>query len=130
MNAMRLLADVLTGALDTAAGFVRLSGPISVYWPDVIPTELPQSAALDTATRELGRAEATAVLDRLSPTLASGALAFKKIDSPLHRERHRDTGKRVLLDAAALGVAEEHHDGVTHVLVDRRAVLEGDFRHL
>ena len=83
MNAMRLLADDLTGALDTAAAFVRLSGPISVYWPDVIPTELPQSAALDTATRELGRAEATAVLDRLSPTLASGALAFKKIDTLL-----------------------------------------------
>src|SRR4051812_810440 len=51
-------------------------------------------------------------------------------DAPLHRERHRNTGKRVLLDATALGVAEEHHDGVTHVLVDRRAVLEGDFRHL
>src|SRR5215207_10511002 len=83
MNAMRLLADDLTGALDTAAAFVRLSGPISVYWPDVIPTELPQSAALDTATRELGRAEAIAVLERLSPTLASGALAFKKIDTVL-----------------------------------------------
>src|SRR4051794_33799708 len=80
---MRLLADDLTGALDTAAAFVRLSGPISVYWPDVIPTELPQSAALDTATRELGRAEAIGVLDRLGLTLASGALAFKKIDTLL-----------------------------------------------
>jgi D-threonate/D-erythronate kinase len=83
MNAMRLLADDLTGALDTAAAFVRLSGPISVYWPDVIPTELPQSAALDTATRELGRPEAIAVLERLIPTLASGALAFKKVDTLL-----------------------------------------------
>src|SRR4051794_6760176 len=54
MNAMRLLADDLTGALDTATAFVRLSGPISVYWPEVIPTEMPQSAALDSGTRELG----------------------------------------------------------------------------
>jgi D-threonate/D-erythronate kinase len=83
MNAMRLLADDLTGALDTAAAFVRSSGPICVYWPDVVPPELPQSAALDSGTRELGRAEAIAVLGRLAPTLASGALAFKKIDTLL-----------------------------------------------
>ena len=47
----------------------------------------------------------------------------------LHGERHRDTGERVRLDAARLGIAEEHQDGVADIFVDRRAVLRGDLRH-
>ena len=83
MIASRLLADDLTGALDTAAAFVRLSGPVPVYWAEVIPSQLPASAALDSGTRELGRAEAAAAVDRLASTLAGGGIAYKKVDSLL-----------------------------------------------
>ena len=83
MIASRLLADDLTGALDTAAAFVGLSGPVPVYWAEVIPSQLPASAALDSGTRELGRAEAVAAVDRLASTLAGGGIAYKKVDSLL-----------------------------------------------
>ena len=33
MTSVRLLADDLTGALDTAAEFVGLCGPFDVTWP-------------------------------------------------------------------------------------------------
>ncbi len=48
----------------------------------------------------------------------------------LHRDRHLDAGKRVLLDAAGFRVAEEHHDRVADIFVDRGAVLRRDLRHL
>ena len=51
-------------------------------------------------------------------------------DSPLHRERHLDTSERVLLDAARLGIAEKHDDGVAHIFIDCRAVFGSDPRHL
>src|SRR5215208_376605 len=54
MTGLRLIADDLTGALDTAAEFVGLVGPVPVYWSGAIPLDLPPSAALDSGTRELG----------------------------------------------------------------------------
>jgi hypothetical protein len=48
---VRLIADDLTGALDSAAEFVGLFGPIPVYWAGGIPQHLPASATLDTGTR-------------------------------------------------------------------------------
>ena len=48
----------------------------------------------------------------------------------LHGDRHLDAGERVLLYASGLRIAEEDHDGVAHVLVDRGAVLQRDPRHL
>ncbi len=77
---LRLLADDLTGALDTAAEFSALCGPVPVRWgaaPEV------GSAALSSASRELGRAAALAAVAPLLPALAEGGIAYRKLDSLL-----------------------------------------------
>jgi D-threonate/D-erythronate kinase len=88
---VRLVADDLTGALDTAAQFVARSGPMPVFWTH--PATLPPSAAFDTGTREQGPAEAAAkaatlarILDPSMPASTPpprGMVAFKKLDSLL-----------------------------------------------
>jgi uncharacterized protein YgbK (DUF1537 family) len=83
MTALRLVADDLTGALDTAAEFVGLAGPILTYLAGALPSELPATVALDSGTRELSEGDALAVIGRLAPALAYGELAYKKIDSLL-----------------------------------------------
>ncbi len=80
---LRLLADDLTGALDSAAEFVGLAGPIRVCWADAAPAELRGSAALDAATREAGRDVAMARIGALAPALHGAGIAFKKLDSLL-----------------------------------------------
>jgi uncharacterized protein YgbK (DUF1537 family) len=76
---LRLLADDLTGALDTAAALTGLCGPIAV---PLIETARPAgSLALDTATREASRDEAMARVARQAGLLADGDIAFKKVDS-------------------------------------------------
>jgi uncharacterized protein YgbK (DUF1537 family) len=80
MARLRLLADDLTGALDSAARFVPLTGPVAITWQDV-GTE--GSLAIDSSTRDLP-AEAVGVrIDRFAPSLGGGDPAFKKIDSLL-----------------------------------------------
>jgi uncharacterized protein YgbK (DUF1537 family) len=75
---LRLLADDLTGALDSAARFVPLVGPVLVLWSDPVPQG---TVAFDNGTRDL---DAAAVPGRLmSEMLAGGDIAFKKIDSVL-----------------------------------------------
>ena len=66
MITLRLIADDLTGALDTSAELVGLTGPVSVFWHDASPSVLPANAALDSGTRELDVASAT----RLVPLVA------------------------------------------------------------
>jgi uncharacterized protein YgbK (DUF1537 family) len=83
MTTLRLLADDLTGALDTAAAFAGLTGPAPGFWAGAIPATLPPNAALDCATRELDRAGAIARHEQLAPALAGADIAFKKIDSLL-----------------------------------------------
>jgi len=80
---LRLLADDLTGALDTAAEFVGMCGPIEVRWAEPLPAGLPASVAVDTGTRERDRAESVAIVERLAPLLHDGAIAYKKVDSLL-----------------------------------------------
>jgi uncharacterized protein YgbK (DUF1537 family) len=77
---LRLLADDLTGALDSAARFVPLIGPVPVLWR---AENLPPTAAIDAGTRDLDAAEARAVMERLAPLLQGADIAFKKIDSLL-----------------------------------------------
>ena len=60
MTGLRLLADDLTGALDTAAELVGLVGPVHAFWRGAIPPVLPPNAALDSGTRELDAASAVA----------------------------------------------------------------------
>jgi len=83
MTALRLIADDLTGALDTAAEFVGLVGPVPVYWSGAIPLDLPPSAALDSGTRELGEREAVARTAQLAKGLVDAKIAYKKVDSLL-----------------------------------------------
>jgi D-threonate/D-erythronate kinase len=83
MSSLRLLADDLTGALDTSAEFVGQFGSLEVCWPasPIAPTQ--QSYAIDSGTRELPSEQAFAVVSELAPRLACAAVAYKKIDSLL-----------------------------------------------
>jgi uncharacterized protein YgbK (DUF1537 family) len=91
---VRLVADDLTGALDTAAQFVARGGPMPVFWTH--PETLPARAAFDTGTREQGPAEApaqaAALIHILGPSLShsTGMVAFKKLDSLLRGHSGRE----------------------------------------
>lgn len=78
---LRLLADDLTGALDSAARFVPLTGPVAATWR--ADPMAQRSVAVDTATRDLSAADASTAAARFAPLLATGEPAFKKIDSLL-----------------------------------------------
>lgn len=82
---LRLIADDLTGALDTAAQFVACTGPVPAFWTGVAVASLPPSAALDSGTRECGSVGAAAVAARLAAVLTptAGVITFKKLDSLL-----------------------------------------------
>jgi D-threonate/D-erythronate kinase len=82
MPSLRLLADDLTGALDTAAEFVGLCGPFDVIWAEV-PTPIPSCIAIDTGTRERDKAHSVAIVGRLAPLLRGGSISYKKVDSLL-----------------------------------------------
>lgn len=73
-----LLADDLTGALDTAARFVPRFGPMPVTWKGGWA-----SGARDLATREGDAAAAVAAHEACAPALRGASLAFKKLDSLL-----------------------------------------------
>ena len=81
MTTLRLLADDLTGALDSAARFVPLVGAVPTFWD--APLALPATAAIDGGTREIERAELKPVMAALAPLLDDADIAFKKIDSLL-----------------------------------------------
>jgi uncharacterized protein YgbK (DUF1537 family) len=83
MTSVRLLADDLTGALDTAAEFVGLCGPFDVTWPEALSANSALSLAIDSGTRELARAESAEIVGRLAPLLHEGTIAYKKVDSLL-----------------------------------------------
>ena len=83
MTTLRLVADDLTGALDTAAEFVPLTGPVQAFWDGARTATLTGHAALDLGTREADRAAAVAAMQGAMPALAGAGIAFKKIDSLL-----------------------------------------------
>ncbi len=80
---LRLLADDLTGALDSAAQFVPLVGRVPTFWHATMAGDPPPTAAFDSATRELDRAAAAERVGALAPLLVGADIAFKKIDSLL-----------------------------------------------
>jgi uncharacterized protein YgbK (DUF1537 family) len=84
MKTLRLLADDLTGALDTAAQFVGLTGPVPVFW-QAGRADPSGSAAFDSGTREANSATAASMAATMAPLLAPspGTIAFKKVDSLL-----------------------------------------------
>jgi uncharacterized protein YgbK (DUF1537 family) len=85
--ALRVLADDLTGALDTAAQFTGALGPLPVL---LEPGRWPRSAAFDSGLRdaspELVRAKRAGLVD----FLASAELAYLKIDSLLRGHTFSD----------------------------------------
>src|SRR3954452_10153868 len=81
VTTVRLLADDLTGALDTAAELVGLTGPVPAFWHGAIPSALPANAALDSGTRELDVEAAVRRVVELTNTLTPADIAFKKVDS-------------------------------------------------
>lgn len=83
MTSVRLLADDLTGALDTAAEFVGLCGPFNVTWPEASAPQVPGSLAIDSGTRERSKAESIEIVGRLAPQLYDATIAYKKVDSLL-----------------------------------------------
>jgi D-threonate/D-erythronate kinase len=83
MSSLRLLADDLTGALDTSAELVGKFGPLEVCWPESLPAPNGASFAIDSGTRELSPDQAFAIVQDLAPRLAGATVAYKKIDSLL-----------------------------------------------
>ena len=82
MTGLRLMADDLTGALDSAARFIPLVGPMPVFW-GAVPDNPPLHFAFDAGTREAGAAVAGRSAEGLVPVLAPGNPAFRKLDSLL-----------------------------------------------
>ena len=85
MTQVRIIADDLTGALDTAAQFAAPNHAIPVFLNGHLPATLPRAFAIDAATREKDSTAAVAVATHDAPLLApkTGAIAFKKLDSLL-----------------------------------------------
>ncbi len=77
-----ILADDLSGALDTAAAFATPRASIPVFWnPHAAPAA--GSFALDSETRDVGSSDArTKVLDHL-PEALKRQIVYKKINSQL-----------------------------------------------
>ena len=83
MPSLKLLADDLTGALDTSAELVGAFGPVPVVWSAAsLPAGQP-NFVIDSATRELEPDEAFAVVRKIAPRLDNATIAYKKIDSRL-----------------------------------------------
>ena len=80
MTALRILADDLTGALDSVARLVGRFGAVPVAWADDPQAPL---LALDCGTRDLSREQARLRVTALAPALAGADIAFKKLDSLL-----------------------------------------------
>ncbi|MDE2582134.1 MAG: hypothetical protein KGL52_10890 [Rhodospirillales bacterium] len=81
MSGLRVLADDLTGALDAAARFVPVVGPVPTVWKP--PVQVPWPAAIDAGTRGLTEAEARGLAVLMAPMLEGAEVAFRKIDSLL-----------------------------------------------
>lgn len=83
MLSLGLLADDLTGALDSSAEFVGVCGPFDVVWSaDSLAPGAP-SFAVDSGTRECDAPEAASIVGSLAPRLEGADVVYKKIDSLL-----------------------------------------------
>ena len=76
MSSLRLLADDLTGALDTSAELVGKFGPLEVCWSiSSIAPDQP-SFSIDSGTRERAADDAFAIVQGLAPRLAGATTAY------------------------------------------------------
>jgi len=83
VSRLRLLADDLTGVLDTAAQFAGACGPVTVRFRDGDWRAPASCLAFDTATREADEARVAGEMWRLARFFAESSIAFRKLDSQL-----------------------------------------------
>jgi uncharacterized protein YgbK (DUF1537 family) len=85
MTKLRLVADDLTGALDSGAQFAGCGRAIPVYLGHGLPESYPAEAAVDSASREADGPSAAAIAAGIAHVLAPahGTISFKKVDSLL-----------------------------------------------
>src|SRR4051794_3718851 len=85
MMRLHLIADDLTGALDTAAQFVGATGSIPVHWRGLPRSATVSSIAIDSGTREAGREEARKTVAAVAAGLprSPDAISYAKLDSLL-----------------------------------------------
>ena len=83
MTVVRMLADDLTGALDTICPFATVSEPIPVFWQGGALPPISGSYAIDTETREVSARNAVGTIAGLTPVLHVADVAVKKLDSLL-----------------------------------------------
>jgi uncharacterized protein YgbK (DUF1537 family) len=80
MGRVAILADDLTGALDTAAPFAAKDDAVTVAWRKGAITGCG-AFAFDTETREVSAGDATALVLSCLPRLRDAEISFKKLDS-------------------------------------------------
>ncbi len=83
MSRLRLLADDLTGALDTAAQFAGACGPVTVRFREGDWHAPAACLAFDSATRAADEPRVAAEMWRLARFFAESSIAFRKLDSRL-----------------------------------------------
>ncbi len=87
MTILRIVADDLTGALDSAAPLARRTGALPVLWDQAATPARTGSFALDTDSRDAPRATTEWLA-----ALQGADLAYKKIDSLLRGNTAREIG--------------------------------------
>lgn len=80
MGRLAILADDLTGALDTAAPFAAKDDAVTVAWRKAAVAGRG-AFAFDTETRGASAGDATAAVLACLPRLRDAAIGFKKLDS-------------------------------------------------
>ncbi len=125
MSNLRLVADDLTGALDSAAQFCGETGALPVYL-GCFPTELRGPAALDLACRD-GRAELAEDLARgASGFLAEGRPAFKKVDSLLRGHWAAELGALMKTGLFRTCIFAPAFPAQGRITLDGRQIVERD----
>jgi D-threonate/D-erythronate kinase len=118
MTKLRLVADDLTGALDSAAQFVARGKTIPVFVAHHLPRYYPDEFALDSGSRERDGDSAADAAGRLAHLLVSspGVISFKKVDSLLRGNPGREiaaTMRVIAAPACVIAPAFPYHGRVT-----------------
>jgi uncharacterized protein YgbK (DUF1537 family) len=131
MQQLRLLADDLTGALDTSAEFVGAVGALDVVWSADAAREQPGSFAIDSGTRELDAERAFAIAWELAPLLGGTDIAYKKVDSLMRGPWAAELGACLhsgLWDACIMAPAFPHQGRRTRAGRQFARAADGSFQ--
>ena len=131
MSRLRLLADDLTGALDTAAQFTSACGPVTVRFRDGDWHAPAPCLAFDTWTREADESRVTGEMRRLARFFAESSIAFRKLDSQLRGHPALELERAVTLGefaAAVIAPAFPAQGRVTRGGVQHVRGLDGEWQ--